>query len=70
MEKTKDFIRSDLNKGALLNTNNDALARYKTTKKRMADINKISAMENRLDTIEALLLKIVEKLNDSTSITG
>ena len=62
-QKTEDFTRDPLNKGALVNTNNESLRQYKLMKKRMEDVNKISKLESRLDRIESLLTKLTENLN-------
>lgn len=65
-----DFQRLNSNKGALVNTNNEALSQYKKTKKRFEQLNKVSALEDRMTNIENLLMKVLEKLNDSNDPTG
>jgi hypothetical protein len=62
---TKDFIRSEENKGALLNTNNEALAAYKRARelrwKAQDQDKKIEKVEEELSEIKQLLQKILEK---------
>jgi len=62
--KSEDFKRVLNNEGALINTNNQALQAYKKTKASIAKLNKIDAVEQRLDNIEKLLMQLLEsKLN-------
>ncbi len=57
-----DFQRLNNNKGALVNTNNEALSQYKKTKQRFANLNRIPELEQRMDNIENLLKQVLEKL--------
>lgn len=66
------FIRSDSNKGALLNVQSENLTLYKKQRKHLYDlnskINKINTLEKEIDNIKTnmeeikeLLLKVVNK---------
>lgn len=59
-----DFI-IDSEAGALLNTNNKGLQQYKlqrrNMKKSQSDSIRIDALESKLDRLEQLLLKVLEK---------
>jgi hypothetical protein len=58
-------MRSETNKGALLNTNNEALAAYKRARelrwKTEDQEDKITKVEEELSEIKQLLQKILEK---------
>jgi len=62
---SRDFMRSETNKGALLNTNNEALAAYKRARelrwKTEDQEDKITKVEEELSEIKQLLQKILEK---------
>lgn len=60
--QSPDFVKVNNKDGILLNTNNDALAKYKKAKARFAKINKIDELSDRMDNIESMLAKILEKL--------
>lgn len=63
---TSDFKRpSGVEQGILLNTNNDALATYKKTKKRMASI---TTLEKTVEMLVAELDNIKRKLDENKSI--
>lgn len=53
------YARSYSNPGAVVNTDNEALAEYKKTKKRLSRLNNIDALEQRIAVLEQLLLKAV-----------
>lgn len=57
-----DFARMPNNPGALINTNNEALAQYKAAKKRMSKLNNIEELENRLNRLESLLEEILDRI--------
>lgn len=64
----KDFVRSETNKGALLNTNNEALMAYKRSRelrwKTEDQAKKIDRVEEELSEIKLLLKKILEKTGE------
>lgn len=55
----------DTSSGAILNTDRSALAAYKTRRKMMRELgeskDRVSELEERLDRIERLLMKVLEK---------
>lgn len=63
--KARDFERSKENGGAVLNTNNEALAAYKRTRelrwKNEVQEDRLNKLENELSEIKDLLHKILEK---------
>jgi hypothetical protein len=72
VEPVQGFTERDLSSKAILNTDIDALLRYKIQKRKISDINKsrneLSAMQVELDTIKSdlgeiksLLLKITKE---------
>ena len=72
IDNNDGFVRSELNKGALLNVQNDNLTMYKKQRKHINDlhnkINKINSLEKELSEIKTdmseikeLLLKVVNK---------
>lgn len=55
-------IYRDMNNGALLNKDNNALEAYKKRKNRQSEQeNKINKLESELSEIKNLLLQLVEK---------
>ena len=60
----KDFVRSDQNKGAVLNTDNSGLAAYKRQRSIMGSVGtheeRIQKIESSLDDIKDLLTKLLE----------
>jgi hypothetical protein len=67
VETEERYISRDTKSMALLNTNKQALDNYKKQKQRVLDsmeINtKVETLEKKVDNIEALLGKILEKLD-------
>lgn len=55
----------DTSSGAILNIDKSAVQAYKTRRQMMRDLNsskdRVAQLEDRLDRIEALLLKVLEK---------
>jgi len=68
MSNNKDFVRSETNKGAILNVNNEALAAYKRAReirwKTEEQGKKINKVEEELSEIKILLQKILEKAGE------
>lgn len=64
IESCPQFVK-DTSSGAILNTDKGALQAYKTRRKMMRELNsstnRVSELENRLDRIEQLLMKVLEK---------
>lgn len=56
-----DFVRTD-NPGAVVNIDNEALLAYKAMKAKFNKINSVDQLSARIDRVEALLEKILEKL--------
>ena len=57
----KDFVRDPSNPGALVNTNNKALADYKKIKRSFSRLSRVEGLEQRLNRIEALLEQLINK---------
>jgi hypothetical protein len=68
MSNNKDFVRSETNKGAILNVNNEALTAYKRAReirwKTEEQGKKIDKVEEELSEIKILLQKILEKAGE------
>jgi hypothetical protein len=66
--KTKEFMRSEQNPGAVVNVNNEALAAYRRQREVMRNVGtheeRIAKIENSLDDIKNLLVKILENGNN------
>lgn len=62
------FRRDPINKGALLNTDNEALAIYKKTKKRFKDVRKIEVLENQIAELQSLVKSLIGKIDGSNTI--
>lgn len=65
MMESKNFIRQNNNGGALLNSDNAALAAYKRQRTSMKAMNQIGErvekLENTLEDIKTLLLQVLDK---------
>ena len=62
MNTTEDFVRDKHNQGALLNTNNSALATYKKRKRSFQKIEQISVLEDRIEKLEALVMALTKNV--------
>jgi len=66
--KTKEFERSNMNPGAILNVDNSGLAAYKRHREVMRNVitheERIKKIESSLEDIKDLLVKIVENGNN------
>lgn len=66
--KTADFVRSEQNKGAILNVDNSSLAAYKRNREIMRNMRtheeRLQKVENSLEDIKGLLLKLLENGNN------
>lgn len=58
---SEGFIRSNNNKGAIINTDNNALKAYKLAKKRN---NEVDILKEEVKDIKLLLCNILSKLNE------
>lgn len=62
--KTKDFVRSENNPGAILNVDNSGLAAYRRQRAIMRNVGtheeRIQKIESSLDDIKDLLTKLLE----------
>mgnify|MGYP003335868525 FL=1 len=62
--KTKDFVRSENNPGAILNVDNSGLAAYRRQRSIMRNVGtheeRIQKIESSLDDIKDLLTKLLE----------
>lgn len=65
--KTKEFVRQENNPGALVNIDNSGLTAYKRQREIMRNVGtheeRIKKIENSLDDIKNLLLKVLENGN-------
>lgn len=63
----KDFIRSETNKGAIINTDNNALLSYKRQRDAMRKMEmanlRIDKLETDISDIKNILHEMMEKLN-------
>jgi len=61
--KTKEFVRNDVNPGAIVNIDNTGLSAYKRQREIMRNVGtheeRIKKIENTLDDIKGLLVKIL-----------
>jgi hypothetical protein len=66
--KTKEFVRNDVNPGAIVNIDNTGLSAYKRQREIMRNVGtheeRIKKIENTLDDIKGLLVKILENGNN------
>lgn len=61
MDKTKEYVR-DEKSGALINADNEALANYKKRRKANRDsASRLNTLEERMERIENLLLKLTKE---------
>lgn len=64
IEACPGFVK-DTSTGAILNTDNGALSAYKARKRMMrqveADKERIASLEEKIDRLEQLLLKVLDK---------
>lgn len=65
-----DFQRDKRNAGALVNTNNEALAVYKAAKVRFNKINRIDELAEQVNKLSAMMEKILKALDDSNHSTS
>jgi hypothetical protein len=60
----QDFIRSDKNPGAILNTDSSGLAAYRRNREIMRNVGtheeRIKKIENSIDDIKNMLIKVLE----------
>lgn len=66
--KTKDFVRTENNPGALVNIDNSGLNAYRRQREIMRNVGtheeRIKNIENALDDIKSLLVKVLENGNN------
>ena len=66
--KTKDFVRTENNPGALVNVDNSGLSAYRRQREIMRNVGtheeRIKNIENALDDIKSLLVKVLENGNN------
>ena len=66
--KTKDFVRAENNPGALVNIDNSGLNAYRRQREIMRNVGtheeRIKNIENALDDIKSLLVKVLENGNN------
>jgi hypothetical protein len=66
--KTKDFVRAENNPGALVNVDNSGLSAYRRQREIMRNVGtheeRIKNIENALDDIKSLLVKVLENGNN------
>lgn len=66
--KTKDFVRTENNPGALVNVDNSGLSAYRRQREIMRNVGtheeRIKKIENTLDDIKSLLVKVLENGNN------
>lgn len=63
--KTTEFIRQESNPGAILNVDNSGLEAYKRQREIMRNVgtheSRIQSIENSLEQIKGMLIKILEQ---------
>jgi ACT domain-containing protein len=66
--KTKDFVRSERNAGAILNVDNSGLAAYRRQREIMRNVGtheeRIKNIESSIEDIKGLLVKLIENGNN------
>jgi hypothetical protein len=67
MKMTKDFQRSGINKGAIINVDNEGLQAYKRQRQLMKNLgsqeDRISKIESDIGEVKDLLKQMLEKGN-------